>query len=204
MATENNLKALETYQALMIEAKARALSIHTLVNDQRGIPSPLAREYGFLQIRMLCEIIGLGCLVAHGDLVDKSPAKLRKTYAPGEIIAALDRLHDDFFPVPIHPEKTATGWHMAEYRGGPYLKKSEIAKLWAKCGEILHRGDLKRVLKKQNPVQNTFLDLNDAGQKILNLLSQHRIITVDGKLAFIAFLQDDAAGGEVRVVLGEA
>ena len=204
MVTKDDLNALETYQALMIEAKARAMSINTLVNDQRGIPSPLVREYGFLQIRMLCEIIALGCLVAHGDLVSRSPSQLKKAYSPGEIIAALDRLHSDFFPIPIHPEKTVTGWHMAEYNDSPYLAKTDIAKLWARCGGILHRGDLKRVLKKQNPVQNSFSDLNDSGQKILNLLSKHRIIRLDRKLAFIAFLHDDAVGGEVRVLLGEA
>ena len=204
MATESNHKARETYQALMIEAKARAMSINTLVNDQRGIPSPLVREYAFLQIRMLCEIIGLACLVAHGDLVEKSSNKLKKAYSPGEIIAALDLLHDDFFPVPIDPKKTATGWHMAECTGGPFLAKSEIAKLWARCGDILHRGNLSRVLKKQNPVQNNFTDINEAGQKIWNLLSKHRIITVDRRLVFIAFLQDDAAGGDVRISLGDA
>jgi hypothetical protein len=204
MATKEDFEALETYQALMIEAKARAHSINLLTNDQRGIPSPLVREYGFLQVRMLCEIIALGCLVAHGDLVKIAPRKLTKAYQPGEIIAVLERLHDDFFPVPIHPQKTLTGWHMAEPKGGPYLTKSEIGKLWTQCGGILHRGDLKTVLRRRNPIQNDFTDLGVASQKILNLLSKHRMIRSDRKIAFIAFLQDDSVGGDVRVMLGEA
>lgn len=204
MATQHDLEALEIYQSLMVEAKARALSINTLANNQRGIPSPLVREYGFLQVRMLCEIIALGCLVAHGNLVKIAPKKLAKAYAPGEIISALESLHDDFFPVPIDPEKTLTGWHMAEHTGGPHLKKGDVSKLWARCGGILHRGDLKTILRRQNPVQNNFADLSDAAQKILNLLSRHRIVRSDGQLVFIAFLQDDLAGGDVRVVLGKA
>lgn len=204
MVTQDDLSALETYCSLMIEAKARALSINSLANDQRGIPSPLVREYGFLQIRMLCETIALGCLVAHGDLVKKSPKKLAEAYKPGEIISALDLLHDDFFPIPVHPQKTPTGWHMAEHIGGPYLTKSEISKLWARCGDILHRGDLKKVLRQNNPVQNNFADLSAAAQKILNLLSQHRIVRSDRQIVFIASLQDELASGEVRVDLVEA
>ncbi len=99
-------EARQTYRELMVEAKARALSINTLSNDQRGIPSPLVREFGVLQIRMLCEIVALACLVAHGDLVKKSSRDLKTVYAPGEIFAELDKLHADFFPIPIQPEKT--------------------------------------------------------------------------------------------------
>ena len=87
MADAADFEARDRYLDLMIEAKARALSINSLTNDQRDIPSPLVREYGVLQIRMLCEIIGLCCLVAHGDLVAQGPANLRKAYAPGEIFA---------------------------------------------------------------------------------------------------------------------
>jgi hypothetical protein len=204
MTTQKDFEAMETYRSLMIEAKARSVSIETLANDQRGIPSPLVREYGFLQLRMLCEIVALGCLVAHGDLVAKSPKKLTKAYVPGEILTALERLHDDFFPVPINPQRTENGWHMADYNGGPYLRKSELSTLWAKCGDVLHRGSLRAVLRERNPIQSNFADLSGAAQKLLNLLSSHRVITSDRKLAFLAFLKDSAVNGGVRVILAEA
>ena len=200
MSTTKELDAAcQTYRELMIEAKMRALSINTLANDQRGIPSPLVREYGVLQIRMLCEIIALGCLVAHGDLVKKSSRNLKTIYEPGEIFAELDKLHGDFFPVPIMPEKTVIGWHMAEYTGAPYATKSEIRQIWARCGDVLHRGTLKRLIKPKNPVQNNFADLNEWGQKLLNLLSNHRIISFDRNTAFIALL---GHGEDVQVVIG--
>jgi len=131
MADPEDIEARHTYLDLMVEAKARILGINTLIQDQRGIPSPLVREYGVLQIRMLCEIIGLGCLVAHGDLVAKASTKLKKAYSPDEIFAALDKLHDDFFPMPIRPEKTDTGWHMAEYTSGSYARKKRSSKFGA-------------------------------------------------------------------------
>ena len=201
MVSTSDLGAKETYYSLMVEAKARAASINTFSNDQRGIPSPLVREYCVLQIRMLCEIIGLGCLVAHGDLIERGPKKLSKAFAPGEIFASLDRLHNDYFPVPISPEKTATGWHMAEYIGGPPATKSDIGQIWARCGDILHRGSLKSLVKEKNPVQNDFADVNEWGTKLMNLLSNHRIIRADRQIAFITLL---AFGPDVQVVISEA
>lgn len=201
MATKEELAMLNIYQDLMVEAKARVLSINTLTNDQRGIPSPLIHEYGVLQIRMLCEIIGLACLVAHGDLVAQSKADLRKTYAPGQIFSELEQLHDDFYPVPFHPQKTKTGLHFAEYAGAPYLTKAEVSSVWGRCGDTLHKGGLKKLLKARNPVQKNFLDLQEWGQKILNLLSNHRIITIDQRLVFVCILEN--ANGSVQVVLGE-
>jgi len=202
MASEQEFTMLNIYHDLMVEAKARMLSINALTNDQRGIPSPLVYEYGVLQIRMSCEIIGLACLIAHGDLVSQAKADLRKTYAPGQILAELGQMHDDFYPVPMRPEKTANGWHFAEYNGGPYLAKSEVAGIWARCGDVLHRGHVKKLLKAKNPVQKNFLDLQEWGQKIINLLNNHRIVTFDRRLAFICMLED--GNGDVKVALGEA
>lgn len=193
---------LKVYLGLMVEAKERAMSVNALTGDQRGIPSPLVHEYGVLQIRMLCEIIGLACLVAHGDLVAKAKPDLRKVYAPGQIFAELEKMHDDFYPVPIKPEKTENGWHMAEYDGAAFLTKGEVAGIWARCGDVLHRGHLKKLLKVNSPLQNNFLDLQEWGQKIMNLLSAHRIITQKRDVAFVCLLED--SNGEVSVALGEA
>ena len=89
MPAEEKLQNRQIYQSLMVEAKARIDSINILTGNQRGIPSPIVREFDILQIRMLCEIVGLACLVAHGELVDLAPANLKKQYAPGQIFAAL-------------------------------------------------------------------------------------------------------------------
>jgi hypothetical protein len=202
MAVAADFGARDRYRDLMIDAKARLASIDRLVLDQRGIPSPLVREYAVLQIRMLCEIIGLACLVAHGDLVAQGPANLRKAYAPGEIFAALDEMHDDFYPVPMLPQQAAPGWHMAEYDGPPFLEKGEVKVLWDRCGGDLHKGSLKRLLKANNPVQNNFADISDWSGKVMNLLANHRVLRRDRKLVFIAILSN--AAGAVQVEIGVA
>jgi hypothetical protein len=61
MPTQADLDAANVYTSIMEEAKFRALSINTL--SGYALPVPLQREYCFLQLRMLCELIALGCLV---------------------------------------------------------------------------------------------------------------------------------------------
>ncbi len=204
MATPQELAAIPVYTRLMEEAKERAFSINALVGDQRGLSTRFVREYGYLQLRMLCEIIGLSCLVAHGDLVGKGPKALRKAYAPGEIIKALESLHPDFYPVPMIPQKTPDGWHMAEYDDRPYLTKIELPVLWGLCGDVLHRGSLKSLGRPEQHPEVAFRDVTEWGQKILNLLSNHRIKSASGLQALIAFLQVDDLGGAVQVAIGEA
>jgi hypothetical protein len=68
MPTEADLDAASVYTSVMEEAKFRALSVNTLTGSQIGLPVSLLREFCFLQLRMLCELIALGCLVAHGDI----------------------------------------------------------------------------------------------------------------------------------------
>ena len=111
-------------------------------------------------------------------------------------------MHDDFFPVPMEPQKTNDGWHMAAYAGGSALAKNEVKAVWNECGGYLHKGNLKRLVRQNNPVQSKFLDVSEWGQKIMNLLSNHRMIRKDRKIAFITMLANGE--GNVQVEIGEA
>ena len=202
MATEDDLRALGLYHGLMVEAKARALSINAFTNDQRGVPSPFVREYGFLQLRMLCELIGLGCLVAHGDIEETKTKAFQKAYDPTEILKRLDELHPDFYPVPRQPIKTAKGWHFDNY-AGDFLSKADLFTLYGACGDVLHRGSLKRLVSPKAPYQKDFTDLGKWGQKVLNLLSNHLITRRGGEFHFITFLDVKDAGGDVQCAIGE-
>src|ERR1700692_4768881 len=103
MPTQNDLDAARVYASVMEEAKFRALSIHTLTCSQIPLSVSLLREFCFLELRMLCELIALGCLVAHGDIEEtKSPALL-KSYNVGNIVKGLEKLHPNFYPSPRKP-----------------------------------------------------------------------------------------------------
>ena len=195
---------LVLYADLMEELKIRFESINTITNDQRGIPSPLIREYCFLQARMVCEIVALACLVAHGDIIYGDVSKLKKAYEPGVIIKKLEALHPDFFPVPVSPIQTPTGWHLGDYIGGEIISKEMLIEFWAKSGDVLHRGNLNKLIKAKSSVQKNFAEVNEFGQKTLNLLSNHRIMRKNGLESFVVFLKVNQLSGAVQVAFGAA
>jgi hypothetical protein len=51
---------------------------------------------------MLCELIALSCLVAHGDI--QLPRQLRKAYAADDMLKQLEALHPNYYPRPQRRE----------------------------------------------------------------------------------------------------
>src|SRR5258706_10461789 len=99
MATPKQIRAINLYANLMDEVKVRIASLNAALVGGTGLPPPILREFCFLQLRMLCELIALGCLTAHGDIEETT--KLRKQYAADRIVGELERLHPNFYPWPL-------------------------------------------------------------------------------------------------------
>jgi hypothetical protein len=68
MPTRRQQESMNLYGGIMEEVKIRLNCIAMAAAGATGLPHPLARELCFLQLRMICELIALGCLVAHGDI----------------------------------------------------------------------------------------------------------------------------------------
>jgi hypothetical protein len=81
MPTPADHNAATVYTSIMEEAKFRALSINTLTGTNVALPVVLLRESCFLQLRMLCELIALGCMVAHGIKETKALQKATSSKA---------------------------------------------------------------------------------------------------------------------------
>jgi hypothetical protein len=90
---------LELYCELMEEVKRRRDIVVATRSNQFTLPKLAAFELCYLQLRLICELIALGCLAAHGD-IPVTKGKLRSAYAPGAIFSELERLHPEFFPAP--------------------------------------------------------------------------------------------------------
>ena len=99
---ENAIATL--YANLMDEAKARIDCIDRALRGQTGFPNPIVREFCYLQLRMLSELIALSCLVAHGDIAAKYSKRLGKAWSADDIIDQLTKLHPEFYPVPARQE----------------------------------------------------------------------------------------------------
>jgi hypothetical protein len=196
----------------MVEVMIRAHSINTATNAPTTIPQALIREYCFLQLRMLCELIAIGCLVAHGDITKTK--SFQKAYKADDILQGLQKLHPDFFPYPIKPifappspSAPAGGITLHDIDAG-YLKKDELIQLYAKCGSILHKGSLRRLLAiNMTSEPEPYREISFWGQKLLNLLSAHRISRIGNRFHFLAFLNVNAPGSDqatVQVAIAES
>lgn len=191
--------SLMPYLNLMEEAKSRALAINTLLGMKASMPEAYLRECCFLQLRMLCEVIALGCLVAHDDVVAKRGSRLLKRYEPGAIFKEVEQLHPDFYPIPCAFERTEAGIHLGDYEK-PFLRQSELTKLWEQAGSLLHRGSLKKFRSDSKKQELGFSDIVTWGQKALNLLSVHRIAHRGAQSGLIVLLHVDDLNGAVQVL----
>lgn len=195
---------MRTYAGLMEEIKHRLEGLDAAVNGRTNLPPQMIKEFGYLQLRMLCELIALSALVAHGDIPATQKGELRSAWAADKIIKALDELHPDFFPYPVRKEHHGNHIHMADAPPGA-LTKAELISLVGRCGGILHRGSIKALMKaKPMPVQNRFDDIVMWGKKIIALLQEHRIMFADGRRIYYIALKAEQTNGDVLIVFAEA
>jgi hypothetical protein len=192
-ATVQQLEAMRLYADLLEEAKLRINSVENALNGRIPLPGPFLHEYCFLQLRMLCELIAIGCLVLHGDINKNGIGKLRGTWSAEDIIKALENIHPAFYPIPHLQEKTSIGFNLTAFTDG-YLTKDDLKHLVQLSGSHLHRGSLKKILKGRQPTQFNFPDVLEWLKKIGKLLSTHMIpLFEEGTLVLVVLrnLQDD-------------
>jgi hypothetical protein len=190
-ATQQQLDASNLYASLLEEAKGRIASIDAAISGRVPLPAQLIREYSYLQIRMLCELIALGCLIAHGDIAATHTVTLRKAWSADKIIRRLEKLHSNFYPHPIRLTVTPGHVHFDRLESG-FLTKGELLNLYnQKCGEELHRGSLTDLLATtQQTSSQDFADIADWTNKIIMLLNQHHIASADNLSHFICMLKN--------------
>lgn len=183
-------ETLNLYCNLMGELKRRYSAMSTLTGlaVDKKLPVDLVAECCWLQLRMMCELIALGCLVAHDDIKTTRTGKIRTLWSADKIIDELNKLHPDFYPRPAKAITNAEGSPVdirvyqgpakIDYFTGEYLSKSNLCSLAIQCGEELHRGSLKR-LKSDKPKRIDYSDFEKWGAKIRRLLSIHEIVLID-------------------------
>lgn len=159
------------YCNLMSEIKCRLETIAHVVGQP---PLSLAAryEFGYLQLRMICEVMAIACLTAHGDVIATEQPRLRRSWSAGEILNGLEKLHADFYPEPAKEVLGEDGRPGIEIlkTTGHHLSKYDLMDLYNKCGDVLHRGNLKNIAPRK--IQKS--DLVAIGHwhgKIINLLN---------------------------------
>lgn len=201
VVTESQTKAMNLYVGMMEEVNIRIACINVALAGRTLLPDRAVMEFCLLQLRMLCELIALGCLVVHGDIDEKKANSLKKEWSADKIIKELDGLHPDFYPHPVLRKATKPGhYHLEEITSG-YLTKKELLELLGLTGDALHRGSLKNILSVKRAMEPGLPGIAAWGNKIVKLLGDHRMALIDNRTHFICALN---ANNVVQVAIAES
>lgn len=165
------------YSTIMGEIKLRSEVIKNTL-DMTSMMGPGPRcELCWLQLRMICELIALACLAAHGDLAATRTQKLHSAHEADRILKALEKLHPKFFPIPAREIKTREGkvTGYLEAVPGTFFTKADVLKLYWECSAHLHKKPLNEFevfhVKASEPKK-----IHTINTKLRGTLAQHRII----------------------------
>ncbi len=191
----------QVYANLMAEAHVRIRALDKLVSNYQDWPPLVLEEFCYLQLRLLCEMIGLGCLIAHDDIKNRD---LLGSWNIPVVMKKLEKLKPDFFPLPKKLTFPNGGIHV-EPSTAPALTKDELFKLHAITGSKLHRGSAKGLLAELGTQKLILVDEITAwAKKIIHLLEQHVISSANGKRHWIVILSHADNGGRPSVFIAES
>jgi hypothetical protein len=162
MQPKANTDSSGRYVDLIQEIKERVLSIRAVISGEAGLHDPLAREFCYLQLRMICECIALSCLVAHEEIEAVRAPKMQKEYAPGKLIPEMAKLHPDFYPQPVRFEISVEGQQVnLNSMQEPYLTRADLLKLHGLCGNNFTAAKFANTptappMKKWSPIERKF------------------------------------------------
>jgi hypothetical protein len=199
MPSQKEVDAVKLYYNIMVEIKLRIAAVNagTMLQLTPPLASAFVSEFCFLQIRIICELVALGCLTAHGDV--GLTKRLKKEWDASKIMHALETLHPDFFPQALNEAVPAGEKALYTHNDARQMSKADLLALYRECGRMLHRGSVNKLLKANMPVQVHYPDISARLQKIANLLSLHTVAMLGGRKRYVCFLNAADRNGEVYV-----
>lgn len=194
-------KRLHQYKALMTECKIRLEVIHVLLSQPKGLPTQVVGETCYLQLRMMCETIAVGCLVLHGDIPATRSGKLYNTWEADKIIKKLETLHPDFYPKPTNVTEKEWGVELTPRDETQGLTQQDLPVLYHKCNERLHKGSLKRLFSGKPVSEMQPAAIGAWQKKIFHLLDIHIISSFDPGAVYLVAMRGE--NGEVQAAFAQ-
>ena len=187
-------RAARSYANLMEEVKIRVAAMDLILGGQlKALGPKISEEFCHLQLRFICELVALGCLVIHGDMQGTQTSKVQKKWAADEIFQILETLNPRFYPIPLAPQDI-DGFPYPEtiqLKNG-FLTKQELITLYHECGTNLHRGQAKNILKGVK--RPDFSVINKWRVKIIALLNRHQFTMSDDRWILFIGMQHATLG----------
>lgn len=188
---KENKTDLELYVHLMNEIKKRSNSVLTMLQKKYSTAYPVTNiEFMCLQIRKMLELISLGSLVINKSDFEEQKIKYEKFWHAERILSDIERLNPDFYPKPIYEKPSSVLGiknDFIELEDG-YLKRDEFAKIYEKCGKIMHAdnpfGSKVDIKYYESQIMN-WLDL------IVRLLNTHVIRLKDNNNFYLIHMKED-------------
>lgn len=209
MSKTSDVKRLNLYANLMEEAKARIDTINWYIQGRTGLATPFVRDACWLQIRMLCELVALGCLVAHGDMAILQSHKIGRSWSADEILDRMARLRPHFFPFAAKQKVNFLPGgqrHIELQMLDPQpLTRDQLLSLYGATHKHLHRGTLKKLLSSAQALDMA-VDVPEVvkwTQKLHDLLSIHNI-AINEKRVFLCVLRNVDNNNKVSVAFADA
>jgi hypothetical protein len=193
MAGTSENPHIALYRLIMTEIKERCAVLETVADQKVNVWSVAAYEMGYLQLRLICELIALGCLAAHGDLPATYSKRLLKTYEPGRIFAELTKLHSNFYPRACSKEVMYQSGQttVKVLEDHSYLSKKELIALHGETGNVLHRGRLGAIGRG---FHLDFGKIQEYRNKLVDMLRVHLIALYDQRRYVLIIMSDPNTG----------
>lgn len=176
----------------MHEFAIRVELVGTACDGRLNLTPPYAREYAYLQFRRCCELIALGCLFLHGDVPQAQTNAAKKEWNADKIMRLLHKAHPHAFPQNVLTERTANGMNIRANTKPEALTYDEFKKLYAECGEVLHRGTIRTVEAFGTPSKSDYDKVIQWQRKLVNLMNEHIVASANGKDLYLIGLRNEA------------
>jgi hypothetical protein len=197
------IATLDLYCGLMEEIKLRAYSIQNVIGGKINPPFPgaIALEHCYVQIRMVCEIVAIGCIVIHNQT--SAVDTFERLWSAKDIMNRLERLNPHFFPKAVaivrHPEGSQIAFDIHPVIP-PVLTKAQFLTLYGRCGDALHRGHLRKITANV-PARDVKLDeVIKMITGLVNLLRAHQISSADFKNHYTCLMENGPPGSPCAII----
>ena len=196
-------KARASYARIMEEIKRRQKAMSDLQNGTiPPQPQIIVSEFCYLQLRFICELIIIGCAVAHGDIKEVETPRFQKEWNAARLAAYLLRIHPEFYPRPTKQVLGTNGKvERVENVTDGFLTLGDLKNLYEEAGGRLHVGSTRNFRLSRRP-EVDLERITDWIGKIRTLLNHHCIQLHDPSFQIWTLMQAKS-DGQVHVTLFE-
>lgn len=191
------------YCALMLDVRTRNDAINAIISDPGAMPPRLVREFCYLQLRMIAELVALGCVVLHDQLPAAQVKRLRREYHPDKTLGLIEGYEPGFFPRAVdYIHEVAQGHKEVVPIEPPVMTAGDLRRMWGRTGDVLHWGTVKK-MREQTVVDPKHVDVRLMQRRFLDLLSVHFVMTAQETQPFICQLNSADGGGVKMIAIGQ-